>query len=76
MFQVRTRSPVDEHWQERNVELMKRAGIRSNVWGTDQRYVEHVWVVEEFDTALRMKWRLELVPKTNVTVREHTTGGS
>ncbi len=73
MFQVRTRSPLDGNWERRNQELMERAGFRSDGWGTDKIDVEHVWLVEEFNDALRMKKRLESVPNVKVSIREHTT---
>ncbi len=73
MFQVRTESPVDENWEQRNLDLIQKAGKRSDLWGTTNKMVEHIWLVWDFDEALQLKGCLELVDGVEVFVQEHST---
>lgn len=80
MFDVRTLSPIDERWEERDAELILAVGCRSDARGTTtskdgQHLREHVWYVATLRGALRYKKYLERVDKVLVTIKEHTTEG-
>jgi hypothetical protein len=75
MFEVRTNSPMDDEWQERDAKIKEAAGRISDFSGGgvgDGACMgrDHGYVVETFAEAQALKKRLETVPLVNVTIRE------
>ncbi len=76
MFLVATESPLDADWEDRDVQIRKHAHFptRGHSFHGGSKVVKHEWVMKDFDEALRLKWRLELVKQVKVFLREFVTG--
>ena len=70
MFEVRTTSPLDTDWLERDDKITVAAGRRSDFSGAGRNQREQGWHVKSFKEAQAMKKRLEAVPEVSVTIRE------
>lgn len=78
MFVVRCVSPLDEKWEERDAQIRRAAGTPSSGSGAGSSgkgpgIRDHEWIVKDFDRAVAMKNRLNLVPGVQATVRELTS---
>lgn len=77
MFEVHTKSPFDDRWEERDAEIEEAAG-RPSAWagtgfseGCGGR--DHGWNVATFAEALAMKARLDAVPDVQARIQEQHT---
>jgi hypothetical protein len=76
MFEVRSNSPMDDEWQERDKTIMDAAtGFRHAHSGAGVGHLsghgrDHGWYVDTFDDAQTLKARLEEVPEVVATIRE------
>jgi hypothetical protein len=78
MFEIRSNSPMDDDWLEREDAIEAAAGRTSDFAGAGVgpnscSGRDHGWEVETFEEAHAMKARLEAVPLVTATVREKTT---
>ena len=77
MFIVRTNSPLDEQWQQRDKDMFLAAGRkpeRSSA-GSDgeDKWREHIWSCKEFGDAQRLRRLLESVGGVTAFIREHVS---
>lgn len=73
MFQIITRSPLDEEWASRDAEIEIVAGRRSDQSGTNggsKGYRWHMWQVQEFHEAKLLKELLMRVVGVFASMRE------
>lgn len=70
MFLVRSVSPLDELWEERDELISAAAGRRSDHSSAGASCRDHSWNVEQFDEALAMRKRLARVEAVTATLRE------
>ena len=75
MFEVRTKSPMDDRWGERDEEIYAAAGRHSNFSGAGAGCNigagrDHGFEVATFAEAQAMKAALEQVEGVIVTIRE------
>ncbi len=78
MFEVRTKSPMDEGWQDREAIIFEAAGCESDFSGAGIGPLhchgrDHGWNVKTFEEARAMKLRLDALPDVNATIRERST---
>ena len=77
MFEVRTKSPMDDRWLERDDEIISAAGsfgsstfsgagVGSNECGGR----DHGWEVSDFASAQELKRQLDEVEGVTATIRE------
>jgi Ser-tRNA(Ala) deacylase AlaX len=71
VFDVRTLSPIDDGWEERDAGMIIAAGCRSSSSGTEGKSREHVWHVGTLAQAVRLRKALEKVPGVRATINEH-----
>lgn len=77
MFIVRTSSPLDEAWQERDKAMFLAAGRKPDRSAAgsdgDEKWREHVWSCKEFGDAQRLRRKLEAVGGVSAFIREHVS---
>ena len=69
MFEVRTQSPMDEHWEERDRALYLIAG-ESDFSGASNETRDHGWVVSTFASAVFLRTAMGAVKGVTATIRE------
>lgn len=79
MFSVRTTSPMDDRWLERDHEIIDAAGRSSDSSSAGfssggEDGVRHEWLVTDFSDATVMKLRLDVVEGVRVSIREAVKG--
>jgi hypothetical protein len=67
MFVVRSYSPFDRKWKERDKEIIAAAGRPTNFSGAGVARIHH-WITETAREADDIKRRLETVPDVSVVV--------
>lgn len=75
MFEVRTSSPMDDRWRERDAEIEAAAGRVSDFAGAGvgsnrDAGRDHGWTVPDLAAAIAMRLRLSAVEGVTATVRE------
>ena len=81
MFEVRTKSAMDDEWEARDDAIREVAGRSSDFSGAGFCTEEgcggrdHGWEVATFAEAVALRDRLSAVPGVRATVREKTTYG-
>lgn len=76
MFLVMCTGPLDDIWEQRDVEIYRLAGRRSDSAcagkesGAHVGTREHVWQVTKFAKAIAMRERLLQIDDLIVTIRE------
>lgn len=75
MFEVRTNSPLDDRWKERDAEIKAAAGRLSDFSGAGvgsnrSSGRDHGWNVPDLAEAVAMRLRLSAVEGVTATVRE------
>lgn len=70
-FEVRTKSPMDDRWQERDAEIHEAAGVESSHSGAGFGERDHGWYCQNFSDAVAMKDRLAAVEGVRASIREH-----
>ena len=77
MFEVRTKSPFDDDWEERDEQIYIAAAVdgkfTSHYSGAGFGGRDHGWYVSTFEEAMDMKKRLNAVQGVVATVREAIT---
>ncbi len=69
MFEVRTKSPFDDRWQERDREI-RAAANRPGDSGAGFGMRDHLFQCDTFEDATLLKGKLMQIPEVNVTIRE------
>ncbi len=78
-FEVRSFSPVDENWEERDEIIYKAAGRKSDTSGSGCPHGQeigerdHLWKVKEWKDAQDLLQRLKLVEGVRACLKEATT---
>jgi hypothetical protein len=67
MFLVRSYSPFDIRWKERDKEIIAAVGKSTNFSGAGMARIHH-WITETYSEAEDFRQRLEAVPDVSVTV--------
>lgn len=75
MFEVRSNSPMDDRWLERDDEIKAAAGRHSNFSGAgvgcnSDAGRDHGWHVASLEEATAMRQRLQEVEGVTATIRE------
>lgn len=70
-FDVTATYPLDGKWEERDALLYKVAGRESDAASADVKHRRHVWRVETFEEASRLRKKLGKV-RTVVAVLQET----
>lgn len=72
-FDVIATFALDENWEGRDALLYKVAGRESDAAGADLKCRRHVWRVETFEEADRLRKKLSKVKLVNATLQETVT---
>ena len=78
MFDVRTTSPLDDHWEQRDELLYTLAGGKSDWSGTEMTHDRtqvrvHGWRVSTFQEAINLRKKFAKVKTVHATVNESCT---
>jgi hypothetical protein len=72
MYSVKSVSPFDAKWEQRDQEIYDLVGISGGA-GMGKGVRDHLWVVDTIEEAISLKEKLETISGVTATFREHTT---